>query len=213
MKVSKKLIIWCAILVIVFVQAPHLAWVFQAMSSLGGWMAITHGILFAIAIDACVLLFAVRGREWWTAIFMMISYIVTLQYYREFIDFNSDWLQAISTLLIGASGVLAVYYLSKEINKLDQQEKHESELNAEEDIQKRITAKELEIAKQWADDKKKWESETGVLFTDEDIEIVKMLKNEKTHNDIVEHFKSTDRAISKDRIGKIAKKFKSLYNG
>jgi hypothetical protein len=215
MKISKKLILWCAILVILFVQVPHLAKEFSDMSSLGGWMAITHGTLFAIAIDACVLLFAIRGREIYTMIFMIISYVVTLQYYREFLDFEGDPLLAWSTLLIALSGVLAIYFLSKEVNAINnenetearqaffkaEKERKDAESNT---VEKLLKEREEQV-------RAELQEQDGIVFTDDEVAVIKALKAGKTYEQIIELMREQDKPISRDRISKIKNKFKSLH--
>lgn len=187
MKVNKNLIIWSAILVILFVQVPHLAWVFADMSSLPEvWMQYTHGTLFAIAIDMCVLLFAIRGREWYTGTFMFISFIVTLQYYKGWLNFSGDWLLASSTVAIAFAGVLAIFFLSKEINRIDQEE----------------AATRAEVEPNNVD---------GKVFTITEQEVIKMRTSKKTYDEIISHFKQKGETMSRDRILKIQNKFKSLY--
>lgn len=190
MKISKKLILWAAILVIVFVQSPHLAKVFADFSDLPElWMKISHGALFAIAIDVCVLLFAIRGREWWTGIFMVVSYVITLRYY---LSHMADWFSVLIILMISAAGVLAVFFLSKEVNKIDSEEREEAEVEALKEI-------------------KGIEEREGAHFTGEDIEVIKLKKDGKTHDEVVGHFDSTARYISHEDITDVIKRFKSLY--
>ncbi len=218
MKISKKLILWCAILVILFVQVPHLAKEFADMSSLtawDGWMAITHGTLFAIAIDACVLLFAIRGREIYTLIFMIISYVVTLQYYREFLNFDGDPLLAWSTLLIALSGVLAIYFLSKEVNVINRENEAEAKqafFKAEKErkdaenntIEKLLKEREEQV-------RAELQEQDGIVFTDDEVAVIKALKAGKTYEQIIDMMREQDKPISRDRISKIKTKFKSLH--
>ena len=132
----------------------------------------------------CVLLFALRGREFYTLIFMLVSFVVTLQFYKDWLTFQDDPLLAYSTLGIALSGVLAIYFMSREVKRMDQEEQ---ESNAEyvQDID-------------------------GIHFSDEEVEIIHLGKRGFTYDKIIEHFKNNGRSISRDRILKVRNKFKSL---
>lgn len=123
MEIKRQHIFILAVAVIVFVQAPHLSFIFRDMSEFDLNIAWIHGILFAIAIDACVLVFAMKGRNFQTAIFAVISFVITIQYYEKFL---TDAMSIASTIMIAASGVLAVFYLSHEIKKMEAAEKDRS---------------------------------------------------------------------------------------
>ena len=123
MEIKRKHIFMLAVAVIVFVQAPHLSFIFRDMSEFSLKVAWVHGILFAIAIDACVLVFAMKGRNFQTAIFAIISFVITIQYYEKFL---TTPISIASTIMIAASGVLAVFYLSHEIKKMEVAEKDRS---------------------------------------------------------------------------------------
>lgn len=172
---------------ILFVQVPHLAKVFADMSSLEQpWMRITHGTLFAISIDMCVLIFALRGREWWTLIFMAMSFVITLQFYKEWLLFSSDPLMAYSTLGIALIGVLAVYFLSKEVNKIAQEDDEDS-ITSIDDLD-------------------------GIHFTPEEVEVIQLAKSGLSYQKIIDQFKGQGKTISRDRILKIRNKFKGMIN-
>lgn len=123
MQLTKKHIFILAVAVIVFVQAPHLSFIFRDMSEFDLNLAWAHGILFAIAIDACVLVFAMKGRNFQTAIFAVISFVITIQYYEKFL---TTPISIASTIMIAASGVLAVFYLSHEVKKMEAEDKDRS---------------------------------------------------------------------------------------
>jgi hypothetical protein len=210
MKISKKLILWCAFLVILFVQVPHLAWVFSAMSSFPDeWMRLLHGTLFAISIDACVLLFALRGRELYTLTFMTASLVVTIQYYRDYINFEVDALLAWSTIFISLVGVLAVYFLSREVkaiyieekaaSSIDEHAKRDSELQAI--LQEREDAVRAELS-----------GEDVLSFSADEVEIIKLRRADKSYDEIISEFQSDGKPISKDKISKTVKKFKEVYS-
>lgn len=207
MKISKKLILWCAFLVILFVQVPHLAWVFADMSAFpDGWARLTHGTLFAISVDASVLLFALRGREFYTSIFMGASFIVTIQYYRSFIDFQKDALLAWSTIFIALVGVLAVYFLSREVKAVHLEQASEATVDEEQRIKKMLQDKEESV-------RSEIQSEQGAIsFTDDDIEIIRLKKQDMTYDQIIEQFKKEGKPISKDKISRAVKKFKDIYS-
>jgi len=202
MKLSKKLLIWIAIAVIVFVQVPHLAKVFYDFSSFPSeWLKITHGLLIAASIDACVLIFALRGREWVTGAFMTASFVITLRYY---IAFMTNTFDQVVIVMLAAISVLAVFFLSKEAKKVNEEELIESQ-ESEND---RVNALLNEQAEKL---REKFEQEKGVVFTDDEIEIIKLKKSGKTHDEVEAHFRESDRKISRNRIVDTVKKFKALY--
>ena len=78
---SNKTAFITAISVIVFVQVPHLMIVFSSLSELPENGALVHGSLYALSVDLGVLFFAVRGKTVQTVIFMVISALITVEYY------------------------------------------------------------------------------------------------------------------------------------
>lgn len=208
MKVTKKQIFWAAILVIVFVQAPHLASEFSNMSDLPEKWGMTHGALFAIAIDFCVLIFAMRGRTWATVLFMIISYIVTLQYYAEYIDFSQNVMRSLSTIMISSAGVLAIYYLSEEVKKIDSTDDSEQQ---DKMIQFAINKAKEDTAKLYEDRLAAFEGGDAVTFTKDEQEIISRRRNGDTYEQIIDDFRSRGLPISSDRIKKTTDKFKGIY--
>lgn len=200
MKISKQTILWCAILVIVFVQAPHLANEFAEMSSLPKeWMRIAHGSLFAIAIDASVLLFAVRGREWETALFMIASFVITLQYYAEYLAFKENWLLASTTVMISMIGVLSVFFLSREINKVSQDDDEIASLK------KRLMDSFAEKKKLEDEKKKMEESKSDNAYAERDsddsitskqVKALRMVKSGIDIKEICENLEITEEDIN-----------------
>lgn len=205
MRISKKLVLWCAILVILFVQVPHLAFVFADMSSFPQeWARVLHGTLFAISIDASVLLFAIRGREFYTSVFMGASLVVTIQYYRDYINFAVDPLLAWSTIFISLVGVLVVYFLSREVKAIDKEEQEDKRAKERYGEKAREEALRAEIQSEL-------QQESGITFTDEEREIIKMRKTDATYDEIIEVFRKQGKPIGKDKISKAVKKFKQIY--
>ena len=196
MKITRNTIFIAALLVILFVQAPHLAFEFKNMSNLGQIWEWIHGFLFAIAIDFCVLIFATRGHRWATSIFAVISFFITIQYYNEYIDFANNFLASVSTIMIAAAGVLAIFYLCEEARKIDAEDE-----SVDKDAERQRIRKEIE----------KELNEPGLKFSNDELEIIKMRKEDVSYDSIIEHFKSKGSSISKDKISKTIKKFKSIY--
>lgn len=209
MKVTKKQIFWAAILVIVFVQAPHLMSEFMKMSDLPNYWAVSHGALFAIAIDFCVLIFVMRGRTMATILFMVISYIVTIQYYAEYIAFNDNWFRSLSTLMIASAGVLATYYLSEEVKKIDTADDSEYQKNQ---IKFAVDKAKMDTAKLYEGRLSEFEGDGVVSFSKEDQEIILRRSQNESYQSIIDDFQSRDISISRDRIVKTVKKFKDIYS-
>lgn len=104
-----------AIGTIILVQAPHLGVVFSQMSQFEEPWSYVHGVAYAISIDLGVLFFAVRGKVLQTVIFMIISAIITVRYYIDFI-LEADWFGILSMILIGITPSILVFFISTELD-------------------------------------------------------------------------------------------------
>lgn len=102
---------WSAILVIAFVQTPHLAYAFGSLTQFGQPWGYIHGALYAIAVDLGVLFFAVRGSMVPTVIFMAVSSVVTMYYYIERFD-QTNWFVALTIVVIALAPSVLIYFIS-----------------------------------------------------------------------------------------------------
>ena len=92
-----------AVSVILFVQVPHLTMVFAGLSELPQVYAYIHGSLYAVSVDLGVLFFAVRGKTLQTIIFMVVSALITVEYYYlEMLNNinNQNYLLALIIILV-----------------------------------------------------------------------------------------------------------------
>lgn len=107
-----------AVCVIVFVQVPHLMVVFAGLSELPITYAYIHGALYAVSVDLGVLFFAVRGKVIQTVIFMIVSALITIEYYYEEIISKineSNYLIAIVIILVAITPSILIYFISEEM--------------------------------------------------------------------------------------------------
>lgn len=107
-----------AVSVILFVQVPHLMIVFAYISELPSYWAYVHGALYAISVDLGVLFFAVRGKTTQTVIFMLMSAVITLDYYYSEAMLRiseSNYLGAFIVLLISIAPSVLIYFISEEM--------------------------------------------------------------------------------------------------
>ena len=107
-----------AVCVILFVQAPHLMMVFKGLSELPPLYAYIHGALYAISVDLGVLFFAVRGKVIQTIIFMIVSALITLEYYYdEIIQKINDgnYLIALVIVCVAIAPSILIYFISEEM--------------------------------------------------------------------------------------------------
>tara|TARA_R110002020_G_scaffold153311_1_gene332702 strand:- start:80 stop:472 length:393 start_codon:yes stop_codon:yes gene_type:complete len=107
-----------AVCVIVFVQVPHLMVVFAGLSELPITYAYIHGALYAVSVDLGVLFFAVRGKVIQTIIFMIVSALITIEYYYEEIISKineSNYLIAIVIILVAITPSILIYFISEEM--------------------------------------------------------------------------------------------------
>jgi hypothetical protein len=107
-----------AVSVIMFVQVPHLMIVFAGLSELPELYAYIHGALYALSVDLGVLFFAVRGKVIQTIIFMVVSALITLEYYYEEIVTRiglQNYLGALIILLVAIAPSILIYFISEEM--------------------------------------------------------------------------------------------------
>ena len=107
-----------AVCVILFVQVPHLMVVFAGLSELPEVYAYIHGALYALSVDLGVLFFAVRGKVIQTIIFMVVSALITLEYYYEEIVTrmgSQNYLGALIILLVAIAPSILIYFISEEM--------------------------------------------------------------------------------------------------
>lgn len=222
MKISKTVITWAAVLVILFVQAPHLANEFSLMSQLPDKrMQIAHGIVFAIAIDFAVFIFAIQGRVWQTLLFMIASFVITLKYYDEYLS-SDNLLLSGTTVMIAAIGVLAVFFLSMEAKASDSDSPHASKKQWQVDREsllakireqnETITGLRNDIQER---DKELMKADVveRVVFDLIDVEIIKLkaLKT-MTHGEIAELIRNTHEIdCSEEYVDEVVQRFRSLY--
>jgi len=107
-----------AVCVILFVQVPHLMVVFAGLTELPEVYAYIHGALYALSVDLGVLFFAVRGKVIQTIIFMVVSALITLEYYYEEIVTrmgSQNYLGALIILLVAIAPSILIYFISEEM--------------------------------------------------------------------------------------------------
>lgn len=115
---SNKTAFITAISVIVFVQVPHLMIVFSKLSELPENGALVHGSLYALSVDLGVLFFAVRGKTVQTVIFMVISALITVEYYiNQMLDRldQGNYLGTLIVVLIAITPSILIYFISEEL--------------------------------------------------------------------------------------------------
>jgi len=109
-----------AVSVIMFVQVPHLTMVFAGLSELPQVYAYIHGSLYAISVDLGVLFFAVRGKTLQTIIFMVVSALITIEYYyleiAERIG-EQNYLGALIIILVAITPSILIYFISEEMKE------------------------------------------------------------------------------------------------
>ena len=109
-----------AVSVILFVQVPHLTMVFAGLSELPQVYAYIHGSLYAISVDLGVLFFAVRGKTLQTIIFMVVSALITVEYYYlEMLNNinNQNYLLALIIILVAITPSILIYFISEEMKE------------------------------------------------------------------------------------------------
>lgn len=107
-----------AVCVILFVQVPHLMVVFAGLSELPEIYAYIHGALYAVSVDLGVLFFAVRGKVLQTIIFMLVSALITLEYYYEEITekiSEGNYLIASVIVCVAVAPSILIYFISEEM--------------------------------------------------------------------------------------------------
>jgi hypothetical protein len=107
-----------AVCVIIFVQVPHLMVVFAGLSELPTTYAYVHGALYAVSVDLGVLFFAVRGKVVQTIIFMIVSALITLEYYYDEIMSKvgeANYLIATVIVLVAITPSILIYFISEEM--------------------------------------------------------------------------------------------------
>ena len=107
-----------AVSVIMFVQVPHLMVVFARLSELPELYAYIHGGLYAVSVDLGVLFFAVRGKTLQTIIFMVVSALITIEYYYlEVVNRIGDqnYLGALIIILVAITPSILIYFISEEM--------------------------------------------------------------------------------------------------
>lgn len=109
-----------AVSVIMFVQVPHLMIVFAGLSELPELYAYIHGALYAISVDLGVLFFAVRGKTLQTVIFMIVSALITVEYYyAEVVGriLEESYLGALIIILVAITPSILIYFISEEMKE------------------------------------------------------------------------------------------------
>lgn len=107
-----------AVSVIMFVQVPHLMIVFAGLSELPELYAYIHGGLYAVSVDLGVLFFAVRGKTLQTIIFMVVSALITVEYYYlEVVERigEQNYLGALIIILVAITPSILIYFISEEM--------------------------------------------------------------------------------------------------
>ncbi len=107
-----------AVSVIIFVQVPHLMIVFAGLSELPELYAYIHGGLYAVSVDLGVLFFAVRGKTLQTIIFMVVSALITVEYYYlEVVERigSQNYLGALIIILVAITPSILIYFISEEM--------------------------------------------------------------------------------------------------
>jgi len=109
-----------AVSVIMFVQVPHLMIVFAGLSELPELYAYIHGALYAVSVDLGVLFFAVRGKTLQTVIFMIVSALITVEYYyAEVVGriLEESYLGALIIILVAITPSILIYFISEEMKE------------------------------------------------------------------------------------------------
>ena len=109
-----------AVSVIMFVQVPHLMIVFAGLSELPELYAYIHGALYAVSVDLGVLFFAVRGKTLQTVIFMVVSALITIEYYyAEVVEriTEQSYLGALIIVLVAITPSILIYFISEEMKE------------------------------------------------------------------------------------------------
>lgn len=109
-----------AVSVIMFVQVPHLMIVFASLSELPELYAYIHGGLYAVSVDLGVLFFAVRGKTLQTVIFMIVSALITIEYYYSEITskmVEQNYLVALIIVLVAITPSILIYFISEEMKE------------------------------------------------------------------------------------------------
>ena len=109
-----------AVSVIMFVQVPHLMIVFAGLSELPELYAYIHGALYAVSVDLGVLFFAVRGKTFQTVIFMIVSALITVEYYyAEVVEriTEQSYLGALIIVLVAITPSILIYFISEEMKE------------------------------------------------------------------------------------------------
>lgn len=109
-----------AVSVIMFVQVPHLMIVFAGLSELPELHAYIHGALYAVSVDLGVLFFAVRGKTLQTVIFMVVSALITVEYYyAEVVEriTEQSYLGALIIVLVAITPSILIYFISEEMKE------------------------------------------------------------------------------------------------
>ena len=107
-----------AVSVILFVQVPHLTVVFASISELPEVYAYIHGALYALSVDLGVLFFAVRGKVMQTIIFMVVSALITVEYYYVEVLVRlseKNFLGALIIILVAIAPSILIYFISEEM--------------------------------------------------------------------------------------------------
>lgn len=107
-----------AVSVILFVQVPHLTVVFASISELPEIYAYIHGALYALSVDLGVLFFAVRGKVMQTIIFMVVSALITVEYYYGEVLVRlseKNFLGALIIILVAIAPSILIYFISEEM--------------------------------------------------------------------------------------------------
>ena len=92
--------------------------VFSGLSELPENGALLHGSLYALSVDLGVLFFAVRGKTVQTVIFMIISALITVEYYINQMQerfYQGNYLGTLIIVLIAITPSILIYFISEEL--------------------------------------------------------------------------------------------------
>jgi len=93
-------------------QAPHSYFVIHSISQISGFWAILQGIVFALAIDASLIFYTLRGRKDIARVFAVAMFLINLLYYWPLLAFSAQFAGGV---LISFLLPLSIYHYSEEI--------------------------------------------------------------------------------------------------
>ena len=110
---SNQFALWVA-LVSIIGQAPHSYFVIHAISQITGFWAIFQGVIFALAIDASLIFYTLRGRKDIARVFAVAMFLINLLYYWPLLGWSSQFFGGV---LISFLLPLSIYHYSEEIKE------------------------------------------------------------------------------------------------